>query len=153
QAKDPPRRTLAFVTFGAEEQGMLGSRHFAAHPPAALPMSRVVYFVNLDMVGSYASRKEVLAMGTFRDLPARRILDALDREHPSLSVLLGGRAARSDHEPFCKQGIPYVFFWTPDDRCYHEPCDAPGAIDRRHLAEIASLAGALSQRLASTEED
>lgn len=148
-----PKRTIAFVTFGAEEQGMLGSEHFAAHAPAALPMAKVIQYINLDMVGSHKSKGFVAAMGTFARQPSRALLDKLVTSYPKLRVGLGGRAARSDHSPFCTRGIPYVFFWTPDTRCYHRACDVAKLIDLPRMAEIAALAGDLAWSLAETETD
>jgi hypothetical protein len=148
-----PHRTVAFALFGGEELGLLGSAYFAAHPPAALPADRVVYDVNLDMIGSYASAGAVYAMGTFRGLPATAIVKALSREHPALHVGVGGRGAGSDHEAFCKAGVPYVFFWTPDKRCYHARCDTADQLDAAHAAEIAGFAGALVERLSDSASD
>lgn len=153
QRAEAPRRTIAFVTFGAEEQGMLGSQHFVSHAPAALPMARVVQFINLDMVGSHASKGFVAAMGTFAKQPSRTLLGKLAKAFPKLRVGLGGRASRSDHTPFCKLGIPYVFFWTPDKRCYHRACDTVDRIDLPRMADIAQLAGELAWGLAETEMD
>jgi len=147
----PPRRTLAFVTFGAEEAGLLGSAELVAHPPAALPLDRVVEVVNLDMVGSYASRDVVYAFGTFPGLPSRTILGAL--RHPRLHVGLGGHSVRGDQVAFCRRGIPYTFFWTPDTRCYHERCDTAERIDYAHMADIAALAGDLVEHLANDDID
>lgn len=147
-----PRRTIAFVAFGGEELGLLGSAHFAAHPPAALPLDRVVYDINLDMVGSYASAGAVYAMGTFPGVAATPILKALAGD-TRLHIGLGGRGAGSDHEAFCAAGVPYVFFWTPDRRCYHERCDTIERLDTEHLAQIAALAGALVERLAASPDD
>ena len=149
----PHRRTIAFVLFGGEELGLLGSQAFAAAPPAALPLARVVYDVNLDMVGSYASAGAVYAMGTFRGLPATAIVRTLQRAHPALHVGVGGRGVGSDHEAFCAAGIPYVFFWTPDKRCYHARCDTVEQLDVAHLAGIAALAGALVEQLAASPLD
>src|SRR6185503_13653362 len=127
-----------------------GSAHFAAHPPAALQLERVVYDINLDMVGSYAQAGAVHAMGTFRGLAATPIVRALAAERPALHVGIGGRGAGSDHEPFCRVGIPYVFFWTPDRRCYHQRCDTVERLDAEHLAAIAALAADLVDRLANS---
>jgi len=148
-----PRRTIAFVAFGGEELGELGSRHFAGHPPAALPLDRVVYDINLDMVGSYSSAGAVYAMGTFRGLPATAIVRALATEQPALHVGVGGHGLGSDHEAFCGAGVPYVFFWTPDRRCYHERCDTTAQLDTAHLAAIARLAGSLVTRLSDAPAD
>ncbi|HEY5949780.1 MAG TPA: M28 family peptidase [Kofleriaceae bacterium] len=148
-----PRRTIAFATWGAEEQGMVGSTFFAAHAPAALPMGKVVQYINLDMVGSHKSKGFVAAMGTFAKQPSRKAIDRLDDQFPKLNVGVGGRAARSDHTPFCKLGIPYVFFWTPDASCYHEACDTAEKIDLPRMADIAQLAGELAWSLAESDTD
>lgn len=147
-----PHRTIAFLAFGGEELGLLGSEYFAAHPPAALPMRRIVYDINLDMVGSYAQAGAVYAMGTFRRLPATSIVEALDHAG-ALRVGIGGRASRSDHEAFCRAGVPYVFFWTPDKRCYHGRCDTADKLDAAHLAQIAALAGSLVEQLSDSPKD
>jgi Zn-dependent M28 family amino/carboxypeptidase len=148
-----PKRTIAFITFGAEEQGMVGSQYFAAHPPAALPLGKVVQYINLDMVGTHRSKGFVAAMGSFTKQPARKALDKLVGNFKKLNVGLGGRAARSDHSPFCKLGIPYVFFWTPDGKCYHEACDTADKLDLPRMADIAQLAGELAWTLAESDTD
>ncbi|HSD87649.1 MAG TPA: M20/M25/M40 family metallo-hydrolase, partial [Kofleriaceae bacterium] len=89
-----PHRTIAFAAWGAEEEGMIGSAFYAAHPPAELPMDKVVQYLNLDMVGSYSSKGFVAAMGSFPKLPARKLLDKLVTHYPKTRVGLGGRAAR-----------------------------------------------------------
>lgn len=148
-----PHRTLAFIAFGGEEEGMMGSTFYVAHAPDALPMANVVQYINLDMIGSYKSKGYVAAMGSFAKLPARKALDKLVKKYPKTHVGLGGRAARSDHAPFCDAGIPYVFFWTPDARCYHETCDKPDKIDAVHMADIISLAGDLVGNLSESTTD
>jgi Zn-dependent M28 family amino/carboxypeptidase len=148
-----PKRTLAFIAFGGEEAGLMGSTFYVAHPPDALPMANVVEYINLDMIGSYQSKGWVAAMGTFAKLPARKALDKLVKKYRKLHVGLGGRAARSDHAPFCEAGIPYVFFWTPDTRCYHETCDKADKIDAAHMADIVSLAGDLAGTLSDSKTD
>jgi hypothetical protein len=46
-----------------------------------------------------------------------------------------------------------VFFWTPDQRCYHEACDTADNIDLPRMADIANLAGDLAWGLAQSETD
>jgi hypothetical protein len=147
-----PARTLAFVTFGDEEDGMVGSAYFVKHAPAGVPLDKIVQVINLDMVGSYDSKHYVAAMGTFPKLPARTLLAKLDEAY-KIKVGLGGRARGSDFEPFCDAGIPYVFFWTPDARCYHGTCDTADRIDYPHMAQIAALAGDLTWALSETTTD
>jgi hypothetical protein len=148
-----PKRTVVFIAFGAEEEGDLGSAFYAAHVPDELPMDKVVQFINLDMIGSYKSKSIVAAMGTFAKFPARKLMDKLVKSYAKTKVALGGHGYRSDHEAFCKKGIPYVFFWTPDEHCYHQKCDKPAAIDFPRMADIASLAGDLTSALADSDTD
>ena len=148
-----PRRTIAFVAFGGEEAGLLGSTHFTAHPPAALPLARVVHYVNLDMIGSHAAKRVVYAFGTFANRPATTALARLDDRYPRLRVGLGGHSVRGDHVPFCARGVPYTFFWTPDPRCYHARCDTADKLDYPRLADIAALAADLALHLADTGTD
>jgi hypothetical protein len=148
-----PQRTIAFALFGGEEQGLLGSKHYAANPPAALPMEKVVQYINVDMIGSHASQKAVAAFGAFRGMPAHEILSKLDDKYPAINVEIGGHSVRGDQVPFCRRKIPYVFFWTPDNRCYHKKCDTVAALDLPRMADIAALIGDLVRQLADTKID
>lgn len=47
--RDKQRRTVVFIAFGGEEEGLLGSSHYVAHPAA--PLERTVAMINMDMVG------------------------------------------------------------------------------------------------------
>jgi peptidase M28-like protein len=153
QQHGAPHRTILFATFGAEEDGMVGSSFYAKHPAKALPLDHVVQFVELDMVGSHKSADLVAAMGAFKGLGARTLLDKLVKNYPRIHVSAGGKARGSDFAPFCELGVPYTFFWTPDHRCYHETCDTIDRIDLPHMVDISSLAGALVEELGDTELD
>ncbi|HYG11539.1 MAG TPA: M20/M25/M40 family metallo-hydrolase, partial [Pyrinomonadaceae bacterium] len=43
------RRTLVFIAFGGEEEGLLGSSYYVRNP--ALPLAQTVAMINLDMIG------------------------------------------------------------------------------------------------------
>ena len=116
-------------------------------------MDKVVQYINVDMIGSYASKRVVYAFGSFPKVAAGKLLDALDGRYPTLHVGLGGHSVRGDQVAFCAAGIPYVFFWTPDDRCYHKKCDTVAALDLPRMADIAALVGDLVRQLADTKTD
>ncbi|HEY3025515.1 MAG TPA: M20/M25/M40 family metallo-hydrolase [Pyrinomonadaceae bacterium] len=44
-----PKRTLVFIAFSGEEEGLLGSSFYVNHP--ILPLARTVAMVNMDMIG------------------------------------------------------------------------------------------------------
>lgn len=152
-ARGPAKRTIVFAAFGDEETGMTGSYYFAAHPPGDVPLDKIVQVINLDMVGSHDSRGFVAAMGTLKNLAATRHLAKLVGKYPKINVGTGGIARGSDFEPFCKQRIPYVFFWTPDSRCYHETCDTIERLDEKHMVDITALAGELTRSMADSASD
>ncbi|MFN0251029.1 MAG: M28 family metallopeptidase [Kofleriaceae bacterium] len=153
QREEKPKRTIVFAAFGAEETGMHGSYFYEAHAPETLPADRIVQVINLDMVGSHASRGYVAALGSFAKVAATPILKKLLPSYPKLDVAMGGKARGSDFEPFCKKGTPYVFFWTPDRRCYHGRCDTADKLDYPRMVDIAKLATDLTAAIADTEVD
>lgn len=110
EAERGPRRTLVFLAVTAEEEGLLGSDHFATHPPEGL--GRIVANVNLDMPLFLHPVADLVAFGA---------------EHSSLEGMVARAAAqagfvvspdpvphevifvRSDQYSFVRQGIPAVF--------------------------------------------
>ncbi|MCA1615426.1 MAG: M20/M25/M40 family metallo-hydrolase [Acidobacteria bacterium] len=58
-AKERPRRTLVFVAFGGEEEGLLGSNFYVNKNPAA-PLAQTVAMLNMDMVGRLKNDKLIV---------------------------------------------------------------------------------------------
>jgi hypothetical protein len=150
-----PRRTLVFVAFGGEEDGLYGSIHYVAHPPAGLPMADVVYMVNLDMLGTYDVVSGVDAFGTFAGTPGRAILEEILVDHPDLAVALGVASPDddSDYDAFCEAAIPYVYFETFDPPCWHKACDDAARMDYEHMAELVSVLHRVVVGLADSDID
>jgi hypothetical protein len=159
QRAEPPRRTIVFATFGSEELGLEGSYHHAEHPPAGLPIEDMVYMINLDMIGTYFNDDMVYAFGSFEGTPARAAVDDLLADRRDLTVELGASAVEvegegdSDYDAFCQQDIPYLYFFTEDDECYHRACDDADRIDYPHMAAIAELTAEALLALADSELD
>jgi Zn-dependent M28 family amino/carboxypeptidase len=49
QEREKMRRTVLFIAFGGEEEGLIGSSYYVAHP--ARPVEQTVAMINMDMVG------------------------------------------------------------------------------------------------------
>lgn len=62
-SKHPPKRSVLFLLYTAEEMGLLGSRYFAEHPP--VPLNRIVYNLNCDN-GGYNDTTIVTVIGLGR---------------------------------------------------------------------------------------
>src|SRR5215213_7604682 len=72
------KRTVIFVAFGGEEEGLLGSNYYVNHP--VTPLNTIVAVINMDMIGRMKDRKLVIGgVGTakeWRDIIAQGTADA-----------------------------------------------------------------------------
>lgn len=107
KADIPLKRTLVFILFGAEEQGVKGSEYYVAHP--VVPNAKVTAFINLESVG----RGERISVGSGRDYP--RIYEAMERAnngfvHRAMTASANANLARprQDAAHFLWAGIPSV---------------------------------------------
>jgi len=106
----PPKRSMLFMLVTGEEQGLLGSRHYATHP--LYPLARTVAMINLDGLNPWGptSDMQVIGMGqnsledVLRDVAAahKRKLTA-DKEPEK------GFYYRSDQFEFAKLGVPALY--------------------------------------------
>lgn len=132
-----PPRSIVFVTFTAEEEGLIGSAHFVSHPP--IPLDKVVGMLNLDMVGRL--RDESLFVGGAGTAPSlEHILADADKGSPiKLKDIGKGGRGPSDHMSFAMKKIPVLFFFTGLHADYHRPTDRIEKINFNGMAEIVDL--------------
>ncbi len=61
-----PRRTIVFIAFSGEEEGLLGSDYYVNHP--IIPLANTVAMINMDMVGRLQDSKLIIGgVGTASD--------------------------------------------------------------------------------------
>ncbi|MGP9801914.1 M28 family peptidase [Rheinheimera sp. NSM] len=126
-----PAYSYIFLATDAEEDGLHGSKAFVAAPP--VPVENIVLNLNLDMI-SRADRRGRLYLTGARRYPA--LTAQLAKDFSKLQFLHHrgpGRMARnnprydwpnaSDHGPFYRAGIPYLFFGGQEHPHYHTPDD------------------------------
>ncbi len=83
-----PRRTIVFIAFGGEEEGLLGSNYYVNHP--LVPLANTVAMINLDMIGRLKNKN--LIIGGVGSAPEWRAMI----ESANLSPVASGNAvARS----------------------------------------------------------
>ena len=137
---DPPGARVRLAFWGAEELGLLGSRHYV-RSLAGDERRRIRAYLNLDMVGSPNPVPELYADG---NAELARVLRRAARPG-GLGTVGAGRS--SDHAPFQEAGIPVSGLYTggPEagsggrtrDPCYHLPCDTLRHVNRRVLLRMA----------------
>lgn len=130
---------LRFVTFGAEENGLIGSEKYAA---TLTPdeVKRTVAMFQMDMVGSRDAGD--LIMYTI-DGEKNRVTDLGAAASSRLTgVLPYGQEGRSDHESFHALGIPAaLFIHAPVEPWYHSPDDTLDKISKEKLKNVADIVG------------
>lgn len=139
-------RGVIFVGFGAEEMGLLGSRHFVAEPPVAL--SQMAAMLNMDMIGRVRDNSiEVLGVATGQEF--KTILAPHIRKsalNVKLSELPGGR---SDHASFSDEGVPALAFFSGLHSDYHAPGDVGSKVSHKGAVRVINLVSAVAFDIAT----
>ena len=154
KARSP--RSLVFMFFGAEEQGLVGSKQFLEwlkhdnRQRRNLPDSvkGIVAMVNLDMVGRMRDNAlSVSGTGTssgFKAL-AEEIAEA---QNLHVSCVPDGYGP-SDQASFVAVDIPVLFLTTGGHMEYHTPADVPSTLNYDGMQQTFDYTKELVSRLAS----
>jgi aminopeptidase YwaD len=139
-------RTLVFALFGAEELGLIGSRHYVNRP--IVPLERTVAMVNFDMVSRLQGRALNVGGADSGSRLRALVSDAAQLEGVTLDVH-GSPHGPSDHSRFYAAGVPVLFFYTGGHSDYHTPSDTADKIDAAGMARVAAVGARVVERLAS----
>ena len=113
QAPEPPRRSVVFLAVTAEEQGLLGSKHYGENP--VYPAAQTVAALNMDVLNQWGRTRELTIVGMGQsalDEVAADVADQLGRSLAPDPEPEKGFYYRSDHFSFAKVGIP-AFYADP----------------------------------------
>ncbi|QDU76549.1 Aminopeptidase YwaD precursor [Bremerella volcania] len=114
------RRTILFIAFGAEEQGLIGSEYYVRHPLFAT--ENTVAMLNYDMVGRLRKdRLTVYGHNTAEEFEAW--MDEAAAKHDVTLNKIPGGYGPSDHASFYGRGIPVMHDFTGFHSQYHRPSD------------------------------
>jgi aminopeptidase YwaD len=137
QPANQPRYSIAFMAFGAEEAGLVGSEYYTRHP--VFPLSSIRFLLNLDLLGA---GEEGLMVVNGRILEKEfRLLTHLNEQHPYFPQIKSrGKAANSDHHYFTEKGVPSFFFYTlGGPKAYHDPDDVAATLPLSRFRELFLL--------------
>lgn len=146
-----PARTILFLAFDNEEEGLRGSEYWVKHP--TVPLASVVAMINIDMLGRSMMDRfpgSVFAFGTEWSRDLGDLLQDVRRpdgvEIWNISTLFVG--PRSDFLWFALHGIPYVFFTTGTHADYHTPRDVPERLDYDSFERLTRMISTFATRIA-----
>lgn len=144
-----PARAVLVCAFGAEEIGLVGSRHLVANLP--VPRDRVDAMVNLDAVGRLGEGPLHVA-GAATCAPCASLLSAA--AGGAVPVMKHAAASfGSDHLAFLEVGIPALFLFTSAYPEMNSPADSLAAVDLPGLRTVAGVAVALVDSLRHARAD
>lgn len=132
-----PARTVVFIAFTGEEEGLLGSAYYIKHP--LYPIDRTVAMLNFDMVGRLRNDKLIVyGAGTALEWP--RLLDSLNAGYHFDLKASGDGYGPSDHASFYAMKRPVLHFFTDLHEDYHRPSDDYPLIFAEGIARVATYA-------------
>ncbi|HEX6650097.1 MAG TPA: M20/M25/M40 family metallo-hydrolase [Pyrinomonadaceae bacterium] len=140
------KRTVIFIAFAGEEEGLLGSNYYVNHP--LVPLTNTVAMINMDMIGRMRDRK--LAIGGVGTAPEWR--QVIGKETPLELSLSEDGLGPSDHSSFYLKQIPVLFFFTGPHNDYHKPSDTFEKINYDDEARILSLVARIVRDIDGAEK-
>tara|TARA_R110000782_G_scaffold182437_6_gene272701 strand:+ start:43460 stop:45145 length:1686 start_codon:yes stop_codon:yes gene_type:complete len=142
----PPKRSIIFAAWTAEERGLLGAEYYAEHP--TVPLEKTVANFTFDVLQTLGEARNFVLIGKgqsdLEDL-ASKAVEQQGRIITQEMYPERGMFFRSDHFAFAKRGVPALVTMglagDPDaiiggtragaewirnytQNCYHQECDA-----------------------------
>ena len=155
----------------AEEQGLLGSQYFVAHPP--VPVGRIAANINVDEANWFGKTRDISLIGLGKSSLDKEVIAAARTQGRTVKpdeFPDRGRFYRSDQFNFAKAGVPAAYLkfgtdvvgkpagWgkeqveTYEKTTYHQPSDEyRDSYDFSGAVEDARLAFLLGLRVADAD--
>jgi aminopeptidase YwaD len=161
-------RTIIFIAFGGEEEGLLGSKYYVNNP--VFPLDKTVAMINMDMVGRLKDDKlTVGGIGTaseWKDLVTNKneIIPPVYDNSKKNSFVSNFAEKRetvyrfnlqlnedgfgpSDHSSFYGKQIPVLFFFTGSHEDYHKPSDTADKINYGGMLKIIEYVAQITREI------
>lgn len=110
QLQPPPARSILFLATAAEEQGLLGAKHYVENP--FVPMNKTLANINIDGLNQWGATRDVVVIGygaSSLDTLVEQAAKTQNRTVKGDPEPEKGSYYRSDHFQFAKQGVPALY--------------------------------------------
>ncbi|TYA70125.1 M28 family peptidase [Seonamhaeicola marinus] len=139
----PPKHTVVLAAFDGEELGTKGSSYFMNNLPFS--EDRILLNINMDMI-SRSDKKELYVVGANINTFLKEAVCCVNSKEIKLISGHDGYDNKdswvyaSDHTPFHKKGIPFLYFGVEDHDDYHEPTDVFEKINQDfYIASVSTI--------------
>ncbi len=150
-----PKRTIEFVMFMGEEQGLLGSRAMVEEYKKKNQLDQIRYIFNLDMTNNPTGLN---AFGRSEVVPfLTEIGEVMKKTDPGFTNTMANQAGlHSDHQPFMIEGVPVIGMNGNLAKevldCYHANCDRMNLVNKDQLTNTVRYSAMLLYALADADE-
>lgn len=150
-----PKRTVQFIMFMGEEQGLLGSTHLVEQEVKNGTIDNIKYMFNIDMGGNPVGMN---AGGKLNDTTFFKNLGAEIQKIDTIykNKFSNRSGLHSDHQPFMLEGVPILSVHSNLDRsiygCYHSDCDDFNLVNEQHVINTARFGTMMLYGLANAEK-
>lgn len=150
-----PKRTVQFIMFMGEEQGLLGSTQMVKKEVADGTIEEIKYMFNIDMGGNPVG---INAGGKLDDTTFYKNVGAeIQKIDSAYKNTFSNRSGlHSDHQPFMLEGVPIISMHSNLDRsiyrCYHADCDDFNLVNEEHIRNTARFGTMVLYALANADK-
>ena len=132
------KRSIMFIAFDGEEQGLWGSTYFVLNPP--IPLEKIAVMLSLDMVGylqksGWLKYEGIGTIDNLKRLISQNINPDFKVKYKQFEMSFMGA---TDTHPFALQRIPTLYVSTGLLSPYHQPADEADRIDYKGLASVTN---------------
>jgi hypothetical protein len=138
------KRSILFIAFAGEEQGLVGSRFYVSHPLE--PISQTKAMVNVDHAGAGNGRITIGLSGIGKQAAQA----AADKIGIGEQIELFGYFPGGDHVPFVEARVPTAAIVSSGAHPnFHRPSDTADMVDPEILASVTRYTLSLLLALAN----
>ncbi|MEO6901813.1 MAG: M28 family peptidase [Bacteroidia bacterium] len=133
----PPSYSIAFMAFGAEEVGLVGSSYYTEHP--LFPLNKIRFLLNMDIMGTGEEGITVVNGSVYKT--EFDTLKQINLKNNFIKdVKIRGKAANSDHYYFSEKSVKAFFIYTMGGiKAYHDIYDKAETLPLNEFENIFKL--------------
>lgn len=149
-AAPPPKRSVLFIAFTAEESGLHGSKYYVEHP--TIPLEKTAAMLNMDMIGRLKPGDDHVQV--FGVQCGKEFMEVLEPAGRAVGLTIApavDEGGRSDHASFIRKQVPSMHFFSGNHPDYHQPSDDSDKINTQGGVRITKLVYETARSLADRE--
>jgi hypothetical protein len=129
------KRSMIFIAFSGEEEGLFGSINYTKSP--YLPLEKTQAMINMDMIGRLKD-SVLIVEGYGSSTYWKELFGKLDTTKFHMHFKPDG-VGPSDHSSFYRKNIPVLFYFTGLHKDYHKASDTRDKINYEGEVEVLKV--------------